>query len=194
MRGKRYTIVILGGSMKKKNKKPWRTEDFSYLRVLAGYQLYNKLSKNNKIGLMVSGGRGIYKSIPGTPTVSSVMRKELVAMGLTEKEVKMGNKAGTTYQELLWIKNNYKKGWGKVYIISNAIHLPRVRTMIDYLSELKKLKKIVEFIPAESILVKNNRGWKNKIAKFNKSKKHRKMIVSEKKGIKALKSGNYKFR
>jgi len=193
MQRKRYTIVILGGSMKKKNNKPWRTEDFSYLRVLAGYRLYNKLSKNNKIGLIVSGGRGIYKSIPGTPTVSSVMKKELVDMGLAKKEIRMGNKAGTTHQELLWIKNSYTAGWGKVYIISNGMHFPRIRAMMRYLPELKKLKKIIKLISAEGILVKNNRKWKNKIARFNKSKKHREMIASEKRGIKALKSGNYNF-
>lgn len=194
MQRKRYTIVILGGSMKKKNYKSWRTEDFSYLRVLAGYYLYNKLSKNNKIGLIVSGGRGIYKSIPGTPTVSSVMKKELIDLGLAEKEIRMGNKAGTTYQELLWTKNYYRAEWGKIYIISNAIHLPRVRTMLSYLSELKKLKKVVKLMSAESILVKNDKKWKNKIARFNKRQKHKEMVASEKRGIKALQSGNYHFK
>lgn len=194
MERKKYTIVILGGSMKEKNNKSWRTEDFSYLRVLAGYHLYKRLSKNNKIGLIVSGGRGIYKSIPNTPTVSSVMKKELVDMGLDKKEIRMGNKAGTTHQELLWLKNNYKKEWGDIYIISNTIHLPRVRIMINYLSELKKLKKTVRLVSAEDVLVKNDEKWKNKIARFNKSQKHREMITSEKRGIEALKSGDYHFK
>lgn len=180
--------------MKKKNNKSWRTENFSYLRVLAGYHLYKRLSKNNKIGLIVSGGRGIYKSIPGTPTVSSVMKKELIDIGLTKKEIKMGNKAGTTHQELLWLKDNYKKEWGDIYIISNTIHLPRVRTMINYIPELKKLKKIVSLVSAENVLVKNDKKWKNKIARFNKSRKIEKMNKSEKRGIEALKSGNYHFK
>src|SRR3989344_986798 len=98
------TIFILGGLLRKNRDGSYRTGRFNYVRVLAGYYIYKKLSKNNKAMLIVSGGKGIYKDIPGVPPVSKVMKNELVELGLPKKEILEENKTPSTYPELVWIK------------------------------------------------------------------------------------------
>jgi len=107
---------------------------------LAGYYLYKKLSEKNKIELIVSGSRGIYRGIPGVPRVATVMKRELVELGLDSKEIKI-DKTDFTYNELVWLKRFLAKKGGKAFIVSNTYHLSRIKTMIALLPELKKLKK-----------------------------------------------------
>ena len=87
MKQTKRTIVIFGGLMKKKSNGTWKTEDFNYLRVLAGYYLYQDMKKGKNVKLIVSGGRGIYDKIPNVPAVATVMKKELIQLGLSAKEI-----------------------------------------------------------------------------------------------------------
>ena len=196
LQSKTKTIVIFGGLLKKEKERDghWRTERFNYIRVLAGYYLYKELSKKYKTRLIVSGGKGIYKDILHAPTVSSVMKKELISLGLSPKEVREESKTASTYQELAWLSKNIKKADQKTIIISNAYHLPRIKTMIGRLSELKNLKDSVKLLSAEKIVIKNDKKWISKIAKASKSLAMRKIIIFEQGGVKSLKSGKYKLR
>ena len=188
------TIIILGGLLRKDRYGEYRTGKFNYIRVLAGYYLYKNLSIKNKINLIVSGGRGIYKNILGVPPVAAVMKKELIRLGLPAKEIIEENKTASTYRELLWLKKFLDHKKEKVLVISNDYHLPRIRTMIAVIPELKKLKKYVELISAEKIAIKYNKKLKNIIVKSSKSPEMKRIIAKEKNGIKDLKSDNYKFR
>ena len=76
----------MGGLLRKNPNGSFKTERFNYVRVLAGYYLYKKLSKKNKVTLVVSGGKGIYKDIPGVPPVAKVMKNELIKLGLPQKK------------------------------------------------------------------------------------------------------------
>ncbi|MBI2676552.1 MAG: YdcF family protein [Candidatus Yanofskybacteria bacterium] len=186
------TIYILGGFLKKNRDGSYSSDGFSYLRVLAGYYLYKKLSEKDKVELIVSGSRGIYRGIPDVPRVATVMKRELIKLGLDPKEIKT-DKTDFTYKELVWLKKYIVKKAGKGFIVSNAYHLPRIKTMISLLPELKELKNIVKLVPAEKIAVKLNKKLKSRIKKDNKSFEMKRIIASEKKGIKALKEGKYKF-
>src|SRR3989338_5920025 len=131
------TIYILGGFLKKNRNGNYRSDWFSYLRVLAGYYLYKKLSEKDKTELVVSGGKGIYRGIPNVPPVATVMKQELVKLGVSQKEIKI-DKTDFTYPELIWLKKYIVKKAGKAFIVSNAYHLPRIKMMIDILQELKE--------------------------------------------------------
>ncbi|MEK7121530.1 MAG: YdcF family protein [Patescibacteria group bacterium] len=194
MKQTKRTIVIFGGLMKKKSNGTWKTEDFNYLRVLAGYYLYQDMKKGKNVKLIVSGGRGIYDKIPNVPAVATVMKKELIQLGLSAKEILEKNKTASTYQELVWLTKLLNKNTGKIIVISNNYHLPRIKVMVSVIPELKKLKKNLTLASAEKISMKYNKNLKNKIEKMARSSKMIKTVLLEKEGIKALKSGQYKFR
>ena len=187
-------IVILGGLIRKKSNGTWKTGKFNYIRVLAGYYLYKDMVRSYPIKLIVSGGKGIYKDIPGAPAVATVMKQELVRLGLSSKKIAEEKNTASTYQELLWLRKLLDKKLGKINIISNGYHLPRIKTMINFLPELKKVKNKIILYSAEKVSVKYNKGLKKEIGNNKKDPKMNKIISQEKKGIKALKSGNYKFR
>lgn len=184
-------VLILGGFLSKRRNGEYGSDRLSYLRVLAGYYLYKNLSKKNKVELIVSGGKGIYEGIRGVPSVATVMKQELVMLGIKPKEVKI-DETDFTYPELIWLKNRI--GGKEAFVVSNAYHLPRIRTMINFLPELKKLKTKAKLVSAEKTVLKFNNDMRPKINNLNKSPEMEKMIASEKKGIKDLKSGNYKFK
>lgn len=185
------TIFILGGFLSKKRDAKYASDRLSYLRVLAGYYLYEKTSGKDKVELIVSGGKGIYRGIPGIPPVATVMKRELITLGIRPKEIKI-NKTDFTYPELFWLKKHI--AGEKAFIVSNAYHLPRIRTMIDLLPELAELKTRATPISAEKIVGKCNKKMRSKINNLNKSPEIKKIIASEKRGIKDLKNGNYKFK
>ncbi len=191
---KHDAIVILGGLLKKKSNNTWRTVKFNYIRVLAGYYLYRDIKRGKAVKLIVSGGRGIYDKIPGVPPVATVMKKELIQLGLSAKEIIEENKTASTYRELIWLTKLLEKKFGKIIVISNSYHLPRIKVMVSVIPELKKLKKNLTLASAEKISMKYNKNLKNKIEKMARSSKMIKTVLLEKEGIKALKSGQYKFR
>lgn len=186
-------IYILGGFLKKNRDGNYRSDKLSYLRVLAGYYLYKKLSKKNKIRVIVSGGKGIYKDIPDVPPVAQVMSRELTKLGINFKEIK-SDTTDFTYPELVWLKKYITDKLAEALIVSNSYHLPRVRTMMNLLPELKKIKGRVKLISAEKIVVKHNKKMGLKIKNLTKSPQIKKLIASEKKGVNDLKRGNYKFK
>jgi len=184
----------LGGLLRKNPNGSFKTERFNYVRVLAGYYLYKKLSKKNKVTLVVSGGKGIYKDIPGVPPVAKVMKNELIKLGLPQKKILEENKTPSTYAELVWIKNFLIKKPDKVILVSNSYHLPRIKTMINYLPEFKGLGKNILLTSAEKVVIKFNNKLESKINRKLKSPKMKGVIANEQRGIRALKSDNYKFR
>lgn len=191
---KNNVIVILGGLMRKKPDGNWKTGDFNYLRVLAGYYLYKDIIKNEAVKLIVSGGKGIYEKIPNAPAVATVMKQELIKLGLSAKKIVEENKTASTYQELVWLKNLLNKNPGRVFVISNNYHLPRIRTMINILPDLKSLKQKLILVSAEKISVKHDKKLKDKIKAMTRDPRMKKTILIEKSGVKALITGRYKLK
>ena len=187
-------IFIFGGLLRKNKDGGYKTERFNYVRVLAGYYLYKKLSLKYKPSIIVSGGKGIYKNIPGVPPVAKVMKKELIQLGIPAKDILKEERTPSTYYELIWIKKYLAKNPTKIITISNGYHLARIKAMMDYLPELSGLSKKIILTSAEKVVMKYNKKLKNKIKKDLKNPKIKKIITNEKGGIIDLKTGNYKFR
>lgn len=185
------TIFILGGFLSKRRDAKYASDQLSYLRILAGYYLYKKISEKDKVELIVSGGKGIYRGIPGIPPVATVMKRELITLGIRPKEINI-NKIDFTYPELFWLKKHI--AGKKAFIVSNTYHLPRIRTMIDLLPKLAELKTRATPISAEKIVSKFNKKMRLRVVSLTKNKKMKKLIAAEKKGVIDLKSGNYKFK
>src|SRR3989344_9261523 len=124
-------IVILGGGLKK-DKNGWRTarpdehgDDFSvrgdHMRVDAAYFLYKKFFlKNSNLLLLSSGERGQLKRLTDSPTIASVIKKELLALGITEERILLEENSNNTFQQLEEIlKIIFKKNFKSIVVISN---------------------------------------------------------------------------
>ena len=66
--------------------------------------------------------------------------------------------------------------------------------MINYLPEFKGLGKNILLTSAEKVVIKFNNKLESKINRKLKSPKMKGVIANEQRGIRALKSDNYKFR
>jgi len=196
-------IVILGGGLVKDKDNKWRTTSFEEgdeygalgdrLRVIAGSYLY----KNNpEIKIIALGGKGQLKDIPDAPTVAQVIKNELVEQGVNKKDIILNEESDTTFEQLLDLKNIIKKGgFANLIVISNQYHLPRIKAMIEYNKEPKEIfsTKKVQFRSAEEILIMQDHKWKAEIDEAYNSKAMKQRIALEKKGIKDIKEGKYKF-
>ncbi len=204
-------IVVLGGGLKK-DENGWRTTRYDErgdnfgvqgdrLRVDSTYLFYEDLSKKNKNILLVSsGGRGQLKNIPDSPTVASVIKKELVALGIPEEKILLEENSDNTYQQLQQlIPIIQKHSVENCLIISNGWHLPRIKAMIEYGKELDYLKVLlskgdIRLLSAEDLLISYQPDqWRKTIEKAQESDSMKKRIALEQDGVKQIKAGEYKF-
>jgi len=201
---RKKVIAILGGGLKKNKDGRWATTNYGdagdkfgvlgdRLRIEAGALLYKK--KRIKPLIVVSGGRG---KIKGMPVISAVMKNELIGLGIPKSEIILESRSKSTYSQILLLKEMAtKRKWQKISILSNSWHLPRIKVMIKCLPELRALKKKskTDFVGAEDLLLKyDKKSWQKVIQATIVSEDYKRRIALEKKGIKDLKSGNYRFK
>jgi hypothetical protein len=202
----RSLIVVLGGALKCENGK-WSTtrfgdvgDDFALvgdrLRVEAAYLLFVKYSCDKIIAV---GGRGQFGDSGKVPTVSSVIKKELVAMGIDKSHISCEHDSGSTLQQLKAVKDVINNARHKpvITIISNRYHIPRLKAMIKYNNQLNSTFKELDYklASAEDILIRENpKKWKVQIDEVYASELLKKRILLEKKGVEDLKLGTYKLR
>ncbi len=194
---KRDAIVILGGGLIKDKNGQWHSTRFkgpvfaSHLRVFAGYYLFKK----NPASLMIAiGGKGYLKSIAGAPTVSQIIKNELVAMGVPPKSILEEKKPNNTYQSLQKIKNiMLSQKINKIDMVTNQFHLGRIRAFISQDAVMKKLLKYnkIRMVAAEPIVKIYKPELKNKIKMLYQSDKMKAVIALERTGIRQIKNGKY---
>lgn len=199
-------ICILAGGMIQENGK-WRSTYYNekgdnfgvlgdFVRVIAGSVLFKH---NKNICIITSGGKGQFKNIPDAPNLSTMLKDELISLGVSEKSILEEDKAGNTYSQLVELSEIItKRNWKKVGVISNEWHLPRIQTMVEYNEILKKLfsEKNIIFISAEKIVIAydESRDWKHIIQKAYESKELQNRINLENKGVQDIKEGKYRYK
>ncbi|MFA6552383.1 MAG: YdcF family protein [Candidatus Paceibacterota bacterium] len=202
---KKY-VCLLGGGLAKDGNGMWRTtlgenegdmKGFSNdrLRVLTAAALWKE---NNELKIIVSGGQGQYKNIlPVEITLASVMKKELLELGVPADNIMEEDKSNSTYEQLCALSDMINSGKiaGKVEILSNEWHLPRVEAMIKYTGFKTKLNgRNIKTISAEDILLKvDGKKWKDFIDKMRKNESLKKRVAMEKNAIEQIKNGTYNF-
>lgn len=199
-------IVVLGGGLKIEADGRWRTTNFDEegdkfgalgdrLRVEAAACLYEK---ENDILFVASGGHGQLRDVPDTPTVASVIGRELVELGIPAEKIILEENSSNSWQQLQEIKNIITKyNPEKIKVISNRYHLPRLEAMIKKDQELFKLSQghKIGFQSAEDILLEyKEKEWKEIIEKAYQAEEMKERITLEERGIKDLKEGKYKLR
>lgn len=202
MQKEKNVIAIIGGGLKKENGK-WRTTNFNEgdnfavqgdrLRVVASSYFY----KNNPDLLMiVLGGKGQYKDIPNAPTVASIIKKELVKLGVLAEKIIKEEQSGNTWQQLQELKNVIaEQELVDVIVISNEYHLPRIKAMIEKDIDLKKMYEDgkIKLQSAEEVVIKYEPEQKKEIERVYQSKAMQERIALEQKGVRDIKEGRYKL-
>lgn len=196
-------IYILGGGMKKTANGNWRTtafgesgDDFGTLgdnlRIMAGFHLWQD---NNDLVLVVSGSKGQLKNNPVAPTVASVMKNELVGLGVPSVKIIEESSSGNTWQNLIALKGFLAEGgYKKISLISNRWHLPRIKAMMTKIKELHQALGSGQIIllSAEDILINSDsQRWKEYINDIYETPKVKARIKQENKGLVDLKDGTY---
>ena len=197
-------LVILGGGLRQDKNGHWHTtlgEVGRYgllndrLRVVAASVLWEA---NKNLLIVASGGRGrVEGGLPDGLTLSKVIKDELIELGVPPENIAEENKTNSTYEQLMAIKNMMNSGElsGKVTIISNDYHLPRIEAMIEYTKLKGDLFGKIELVAAEDVLIKYKKAeWSDFIEKTKKSEAMSERLENEKKGVEQIKSGNYDFK
>ncbi|OHA13817.1 MAG: hypothetical protein A2909_00850 [Candidatus Tagabacteria bacterium RIFCSPLOWO2_01_FULL_39_11] len=207
MKNSNVLVILAGGLVKEGGR--WRTTTFDdagdnfgisgdRLRVVAASFLYK--DKQGEL-VIASGGKGQLKDIlPGKITLASVIKEELIKLGIPARNIIKEEKSGTTYQQLKELQKLLKKmAFRNVVIISNKHHLPRVLAMIKYVADLRPLKKMLnlpklKIKSAEDIVIKyDSKVWRKIIARVRKGRAMKERIKLEKQGVKQIKNGTYQF-
>jgi uncharacterized SAM-binding protein YcdF (DUF218 family) len=197
-------IIVLGGSLWK-DKNIWRTinvgqgEDESGFindrwRVIAAYYLWQQ---DTEFLIVTSGGKGQLTNVPGAPTVSSVIKRELEEMGVPGEAILEEDNSGNTYEQLKVLPTLARTNKiGKLIVISNEWHLSRIKAMLERSPGLAEAWSSIqlELIAAEEILLRSNPNtWSNKVLKARESPEMKKRLALEEKGVQDIYSGNYKY-
>lgn len=205
-------IVVLGGGLKK-DANGWRTTNFNdegdnfgslgdRLRVDAAYELYKDFFKKKRnFLLLASGGRGQLRNVPDAPTVASVIKKELLAMGIPGEKILLEENSNNTYQQLqqliFIIQNLHLKN---CLILSNGWHLSRIQAMIEYGPGLDFLKEgltadSITLVSAEEVLLdRDQERWGKFIGDAYNTQGMKERLALEKEGANQIKKGTYKFK
>lgn len=197
-------INILGGSLIQDGRGHWRTTSFNEgdnfgalgdrLRVVAAAYLYRH---DHDLYFLASGGKGQLKNISSAPFISSVVKQELIDLGVPTGRIATEENSNTTYEQLVELSAYLAtKKIKEVAIISNQHHLPRIRYMIKTAPKLDGLKKLsaLKLLAAEKICLKYQPAkWREEISKAYASQAMKERIKIEQQGIHDLKTGKYKY-
>ncbi len=202
--GKPNAVAILGGGLTRDAVGKWHTTTFDdvgdnfgiigdRLRVMAAYYLYQD---NPQRLIIASGGKGQLQNIPDAPSVSEIIKNELVELGVPEAAIILEDHSRNTYQQLRALPEIMKEhDIERVSIVSNEWHLPRIRAMLEYHPVLKEFLPLttVELIPAEKVVITHAAEFESNIIKASKSEGMKERIEREQKGVKEIMNGTYQY-
>jgi len=200
----RKAIVVIGGGLWQDGNK-WRTIDLGQgedetgaindrWRVDAAFHLW---SEDHLSLVIASAGKGQLEKIPGAPTVSSVIKRELVELGVPSSAIIEEDKSGTTFEQLRELSIVAKqKGISSLLIVSNEWHLPRIKAMLEHAPGLKEAFDSfeVELVSAEEVLLRTQpEDWHIKIGDAREDPAMQRRFTLEKKGVRDIIAGTYKY-
>ncbi len=181
----------------------WRTTDYNVPRgaphvILDSFRIqaaaaYLKKYNAGEVVVLVQGGLAdtVY------PSLASVMRRELLELGVPETELELEERSQTTYQQLFLLQDRAAKETAPaVKILSNDWHLPRIRAMVESVPGLAALRALnPEFVEAEEILLQTNPAqWQKKVETLRANKEVQTRVMQEQEGVAEIRNGTYRFR
>lgn len=206
-------IFILSGGIKK-NRRGYKSPSYNEIdhaglvtgskaRVIAAAEISKSFPKT--IIVTTSSVN------PNEPTHANVMTQELKRLKVPESKIVREEQSYDTLSEMVeMIKLASEKEWFRIVAITSRYHIPRVQEMYnrlrsiipkedapefyEALEQLEKRGSSVKFVAAEDILPHRSHRYKNLIAEVENTSGYIERVEAEKRGLEALRSGNYKFR
>jgi uncharacterized SAM-binding protein YcdF (DUF218 family) len=184
------TLFILSGSLRRDGAGVWHTtmwgdqSEFPVcgdrLRIEAGVLFYKH---NPETQSVVLGGCGTL-CVAGAPAISSVMKRELMELGVLADVIIEESRSGTTMEQVRWIRSSVIRHPSSVIILSNRYHLPRIQMMMR--------NAHWKLLGAEDVALQYEpERWRNIIDAAEQSVRMKEIQASEAKGVEALKNGTY---
>lgn len=178
----------------------WRTSNvdsngatFAPLRVEAAAHIYAQDIKNGDQPVMLLQG-GFASDV--RPSIASVMRDELCGLGVPGKAIELEEQTGKTIVQLNELQTHVNARMpGRVRIVSNGYHLPRIQAMIECVQGLAALAACKpEFVSAEDVLVTaDHTRWHNILDEIKKSADMQARVAKEEQGVAQIQAGTYRF-
>jgi hypothetical protein len=161
------------------------------LRVEAAAVLY----RANPQLIIVTGGNEKLAHLPEVPACASVMRRELIELGLPAADIQQELKSANTYEQLQFIKTVFNQfPIATLRILSNRYHLPRIGAFLASDPHLEDwcTHGRIQMQAAEDALLQHNRFlWQDLIAEAYDSDAMRKRMQREEKGVRDIRAGTY---
>ena len=187
-------IVVLGGGLILENGR-WRTTSFpepgdrhgilgDRLRVEAGCARWKR---RPEFLVLASGGTGQLADTEGAPAVALVLKREMVELGVPEDRILTETASANTRGQLIETARMARElGIGRLEIVSNRYHLPRIRALLECDPELAAAYRAlrVDVVSAEEELLESDRRrWDGPIREAYASEAMRRRIEREAEGI-----------
>lgn len=194
-------LWILGGGLTRQTDGTFTTNGFNVagdkfgttldrLRVVAAAVLYRL---NPTLILVPSAGKGQYEDDPHYPTIASVMKQELITLGMPERNIITEEKSGNTNEQLKALVQFRDNHPGDYAILSNRYHTERVAAFLAFNPLLTKIAAL-QVLSAEEILIAHNpERWQAPIELVYHSEGMSKRIELECQGTDDIKEGRYTF-
>ncbi len=197
MKQRDLALLVLGGWPCQDGRGIWRTSTFEdggmgdRLRVEAAALLYRARPQL----VVVSGGKGKLAHVPEAPAVASVLRRELLELGIPPDDIFEETHAGNTYEQLQSIKNLFAQfPITSLRIVSNRYHLRRIDAFLNDDSELRlwRASGRVQSQEAEKILLQHDQSrWHSLITEAYNSRAMHQRIAQEARGVRDILAGAY---
>lgn len=204
-------IALVGGHIIEDPEKPGhfrtsRLDETDYgiigdsLRGEATKVMYEWKPEHTTI-IVLGGVTPVHKNKPNAPHLSTVIKQELIALGIPVdviKELDIDPDAGT-YMQLLHLNHALAEQTDakEVVIIANQWQIPRIWSMIMFREELDGLKNkhpwVLLFAAEDILRTFNAERWSDKITSAYRTPAMRETIKRELKGAHMIAEGTYKF-
>ncbi len=197
MKQRAQALLVLGGWPRPDEQGVWRSSLFENggigdrLRVEAAALLYQGCRQL----IVVAGGKGKLAHLAEAPACASVMKRELLELGVPADDVTEELGSANTYQQLQSIRNLFDQfPIARLRILSNRYHLPRIDAFLSsdaQLSEWFATGRLLLQAAEEILLQRHPERWHDLIADAYASHAMRERIEQEAKGVRDFRAGTY---
>jgi hypothetical protein len=198
MKQRVQVLLVLGGWPRPDGEGVWHSSLFENrgigdrLRVEAAALLYHA----NPQPIIVTGGKGKLAHLAEAPACASVMKRELVELGVAAADIMVELNSANTYEQLQTIKSLFAQfSVASLRILSNRYHLPRIDAFLGSDTQLHDwfASGRIQLHSAEEVLLQHDPSrWHGLIAGAYASQAMRERMEQEEKGVRDIRAGAYR--
>ena len=146
--------------------------------------------------IVVTGGKGKLAHVPEAVPCASVMRRELIELGVPAAGIREEIGSGNTCEQLQFIKTVFSEfPIAALRILSNRYHIARIGAFLTSDPQLRDwcISGRIELQAAEDIVLQHDPArWSSLIAEAYASQAMHERIANEERGVQAIRTGTYK--